>query len=149
MSETHERSAIPVATILVLIAILALAYGGAYYLNVRVLYGGSCWDPRPMAPVVGVNPDYRFLGGPSEIVFAPAHWVDRRLRPDLWAPRPAGMILDPRFPSRLRSASFREPLTEPPISAVTPETALHHRQAGHGATAIAVGSSACTLAGLP
>jgi hypothetical protein len=29
-------------------------------------------------------PEYRFGGHYSERIFAPAHWCDRRIRPELW-----------------------------------------------------------------
>jgi hypothetical protein len=77
--EEKKGHAVP-ATIGVLLLLLAL-YVGSYFALVKT----------SVSPLVSVNgvptpyvPRYRFGGPPVYIIYAPIHWVDRRMRPDYW-----------------------------------------------------------------
>ena len=55
-----------------------LAYGSAY---LALVTPGMSWGGLPRAPAY-VVPGYGTA--PLEVVFAPAHWIDRRVRPSIW-----------------------------------------------------------------
>jgi hypothetical protein len=81
------------------VAGVALAvYGGAYW---ALLDPTPQWDRTEMVFLPGPNgegrsvvvpadrarpvPNYRLVGAVGEALFAPAHWVDTRLRQSTWA----------------------------------------------------------------
>jgi hypothetical protein len=65
-------------------AILLLIYGGCYLILLR---GESFYlapYPNQRNRVVRLDPEYRFGGRPIKLLFAPAHAVDRMVRPTRW-----------------------------------------------------------------
>lgn len=64
----------PATVILALLAVLPLLYGSAYLLL------AERWFVNPG----GVWVEYRAGGDLAEKLFAPAHWLDRKVRPQYW-----------------------------------------------------------------
>ena len=79
MTEPRKPSLIlPVAGAVLLLA----GYVGAYYAMVYPYDGMALFPSRRNGTVSwGVRPAW-------ERFFAPIHWLDRRLRPDVWEPTP-------------------------------------------------------------
>ena len=85
-----------------MMTVITLAvYGGAYW---ALLDPNPQWDKTDMVylsgpggargyivvPAEGARrvPNYRLIGKVGEAIFAPAHWVDNKLRRTMWAVRP-------------------------------------------------------------
>lgn len=65
---------------------LPLLYGGAYLAMLKP----STFFSAPGDVVVHRDAAYRFGGDTAAVIFAPANWVDRKLRPSYWPDVPAG-----------------------------------------------------------
>lgn len=81
---TRKPISIPWIGVVVL-AVVATAYVGAYYVMVRVFTtsDGSATAPTYRYPkwVSEWRPSYRF-----DEAFRPMHWIDRRIRRRVWEP---------------------------------------------------------------
>src|SRR5262245_57265912 len=85
----------------ILTALALAVYGGAYW---ALLDPNPQWDKTKTVNLSGPGgeeryidvpaegarlvPHYRLVGTVGETIFAPAHWVDNKLRRTKWAPRP-------------------------------------------------------------
>jgi hypothetical protein len=85
VSERKPTSVVlPAVVVLMVLGI----YVGAYYAAVRP------YVPRPGIRTSVVFPVYDFPIGPKRpdqwlgMAFAPFHWLDRRIRPHVWEPKP-------------------------------------------------------------
>jgi hypothetical protein len=65
-------------------AILLLIYGWSYLLLLRSESYYLVPYPNQLNRVVRLDPEYRFGGRPIRLLFAPAHAVDRMVRPARW-----------------------------------------------------------------
>jgi hypothetical protein len=89
MSEPRKSTSVVLPAVGVLTVLLGL-YVGAYYTMVkRSPTGRGDWRPfyflpEPVAPQTAhgaIRVHFR-----SEPIFAPIHWLDRRIRPHVWEP---------------------------------------------------------------
>ena len=71
-------------------AVLLAVYVGAYYWLVDVdtagIFSGT-WEPRPTYAFPGdqiESPSSNPLEVEFQVLFAPAHWLDCRIRPHVW-----------------------------------------------------------------
>lgn len=81
MSERRPMS--PVLSIAVTLAVLLGIYLGAYYTIVKPIMGEAHYaDHRKYSFGDFMEADNRWRR-----FFAPIHWVDRKLRPNVWGPK--------------------------------------------------------------
>jgi hypothetical protein len=73
----------------------ALALAAAYVIAYAIMLDGSS-GARIRAAITG-EPSYRWRSDEARTVFAPVHWVDRKLRPERW-PEPWPVYRDPSDP---------------------------------------------------
>jgi hypothetical protein len=67
----------------VTIAVLLAAYIRSYYATVEVKRVVAIADASKL---IVMEPEYRGLGDTvGQILFAPMHWIDLQLRPEVWA----------------------------------------------------------------
>jgi hypothetical protein len=80
-----DRKKPGVAFWVIAVLVAVLAYGGAYLCMadrpVSILYSGFARGPFEVPPVYGHG-----LAGQNfwRAIFGPAHWIDTRVRPELW-----------------------------------------------------------------
>jgi hypothetical protein len=99
MREQRDNPGIVVWSVVA--AVTLAVYGGAYW---ALLDANPQWDRTEMAYLSGPDgggkyivvpadgarlvPHYRLVGTVGEAIFAPAHWVDAKLRQTMWAAPP-------------------------------------------------------------
>lgn len=75
-----------IAVVAVVVCLLLGLYVGAYCWSMEATVLGRASAPYYDLPM---PPQQRHLWHPAyEIVFAPIHWLDRRIRPHVWEPKP-------------------------------------------------------------
>ncbi|MFQ5847299.1 MAG: hypothetical protein ACE5IQ_06430 [Candidatus Methylomirabilales bacterium] len=74
-------------TFLLIVAAMAVlaAYGGCYYLLVRP--GPITLTMQGSTVIYEVRPRYVLGGSVAELIFRPAHLIDRQYRPEKWRGR--------------------------------------------------------------
>jgi hypothetical protein len=87
-----RRTLAPALAVLFLCQFPVLSYVGAYYATVErgcgiVMHSVCTWHPAYQVDKIG--------GVDAESFFAPAHYVDRRLRPRYWETRPRLLVMAP------------------------------------------------------
>lgn len=81
---SDERKPTSVVRWIAGVALVLALYVGAYYATAGGVgdVGGE-FSPAYIVPLVPESWD-RALNDSLTVVFAPIHWIDRRLRPDAW-----------------------------------------------------------------
>lgn len=90
-TSTHKFRSVSWIGVIVLAALIG-GYVGAYYATVRPSRDVDWLFTAPTGiVVVQPGPEYAdFLSSslPTEEFFTPIHWLDRRIRPQVWKPMP-------------------------------------------------------------
>lgn len=80
--DDKRSSATPLFAALAILVLVIALYAGSYL----AMLNGSVTIIAPESPdTLQIAPAYRFGGRWADVIFFPAHEVDRRIRPHRWA----------------------------------------------------------------